>query len=200
EQLALSVISLLGDHCAVQVQQQDIASRRLRDDRVDDVLVGIRLHASARIGGRVNGRHDLRALFPGKVDECRHGRALAEVGIIGVEAVSRARRAERLARYRHGRKRVRLFIHACNQDFRTAPPLEAPATPAARKMACRSTLQPASRCSGRASSISLWLMPSLQGTKIIAVGATRARYTASCPAPLITGMALMPIARAQLST
>jgi hypothetical protein len=49
-----------------------------------------------------------------------------------------------------------------------------------------STLQPASRSAGAASSISLWLIPSLHGTKIIAAGATRARYTASWPAPLIT--------------
>src|SRR5689334_3077927 len=47
--------------------------------------------------------------------------------------------------------------------------------PARASTAWSSTLAPASRCSGRASSISLWLMPSLHGTKIIAVGATRAR-------------------------
>jgi len=46
------------------------------------------------------------------------------------------------------------------------------ATPACASIACSSTLQPAARCSDLASSISLWLMPSLQGTKIIAVGAT----------------------------
>ncbi len=41
-------------------------------------------------------------------------------------------------------------------------------------MARSSTLQPASRCAGSAFSISLWLMPSSQGTKIMAAGATRA--------------------------
>jgi len=38
----------------------------------------------------------------------------------------------------------------------------------------RSTLQPAVRSSGLASSISLWLMPPTHGTNTIAVGATRA--------------------------
>ncbi|MDT4859466.1 hypothetical protein FQZ97_939750 [compost metagenome] len=35
-------------------------------------------------------------------------------------------------------------------------------------------------------------MPSRQGTKIIAAGHTRARYTASWPAPLITFIHVMP--------
>jgi len=47
------------------------------------------------------------------------------------------------------------------------------ATPARANTACNNTLQPASRSCGLASSISLWLMPSLHGTKIIAVGVTR---------------------------
>src|SRR5690606_35054269 len=41
-------------------------------------------------------------------------------------------------------------------------------------MAWRRTPQPAARSSGFAFSASLWLMPPSQGTKIIAVGATRA--------------------------
>ena len=49
-----------------------------------------------------------------------------------------------------------------------------PHAPARASIAWSSTFAPASRCSGRASSISLWLMPSLHGTKIIDVGATRA--------------------------
>src|SRR5215813_13867376 len=40
-------------------------------------------------------------------------------------------------------------------------------------MARRSTSQPAASSSCLASSISLWLIPSLQGTKIIDVGVTR---------------------------
>src|SRR5215471_425660 len=47
--------------------------------------------------------------------------------------------------------------------------------PAHASTAWSKTFAPASRCSGRASSISLWLMPSLHGTKIMEVGATRAR-------------------------
>ena len=37
-------------------------------------------------------------------------------------------------------------------------------------------------------SASLWLSPSLQGTKIMPVGATRATFIASCPAPLSMSM------------
>jgi hypothetical protein len=44
-------------------------------------------------------------------------------------------------------------------------------TPALDNMACNKTLQPAAMCSGLASSISLWLMPSLQGIKIMPLGA-----------------------------
>ncbi len=44
--------------------------------------------------------------------------------------------------------------------------------PARPSMACSSTLPPASIHSGVASSTSLWLMPSTQGTKTMAVGAT----------------------------
>ena len=54
-----------------------------------------------------------------------------------------------------------------------------PHTPSASRMACSSTSQPAAVCSGVASSISLWLMPSLQGMKIIAAGHTLATYLAS---------------------
>ena len=50
-------------------------------------------------------------------------------------------------------------------------------------MACSSTLQPISRSCGVALSISLWLMPSSQGTKIMPVGATVQTWQASCPAP-----------------
>src|SRR5206468_10024352 len=66
--------------------------------------------------------------------------------------------------------------------------------------ACSSTLQPASRSSGRAFSISLWLMPPSQGTKIMAAGATRARYTASCAAPLTISRCVRPRSRAARRT
>ncbi len=46
--------------------------------------------------------------------------------------------------------------------------------PARSSMACSSTLQPAVMCSGVALSISLWLMPSLHGMKIMPLGARRA--------------------------
>ena len=60
--------------------------------------------------------------------------------------------------------------------------------PARSSIACSKTLQPAVMCSGLADSISLWLMPSLQGMKIMPVGASLAMYTASCPAPETAGM------------
>ena len=46
--------------------------------------------------------------------------------------------------------------------------------PERSSIACSSTLQPAVMCSGLASSISLWLMPSLQGMKIMPLLARRA--------------------------
>ena len=46
--------------------------------------------------------------------------------------------------------------------------------PARSNIACSNTLHPASMCSGLASSISLWLMPSLQGMKIMPLGASLA--------------------------
>ena len=46
--------------------------------------------------------------------------------------------------------------------------------PARSRMACSSTSQPAARSSGVAFSISLWLMPFSQGTKIMPVGVTLA--------------------------
>src|SRR5580692_6037973 len=48
---------------------------------------------------------------------------------------------------------------------------------------CISTLAPAVQSACVASSSSLWLMPSLQGTKTIAAGITVLRLQASCPAP-----------------
>ena len=46
--------------------------------------------------------------------------------------------------------------------------------PARSNIACSSTLHPAVMCSGLASSISLWLMPSLQGMKIMPLEASLA--------------------------
>ena len=73
--------------------------------------------------------------------------------------------------------------------FMAAWPRPAQAPPARSSMACSSTLAPAAQCPEVASSISAWLMPSLQGTKIMAVGARRDTYTASWPAPLVIGIA-----------
>src|SRR6516162_2949826 len=57
------------------------------------------------------------------------------------------------------------------------------ATPASASTVCISTLAPAVQSTWVASSSSLWLMPSLQGTNTIAAGTTVARLQASWPAP-----------------
>src|SRR5438309_1338509 len=53
------------------------------------------------------------------------------------------------------------------------------ATPASANTVCISALAPAVQSAWVASSSSLWLIPSLQGTKIIAAGTTLARLQAS---------------------
>src|SRR5580765_473158 len=57
------------------------------------------------------------------------------------------------------------------------------ATPASASTVCINALAPAAQSAWVASSSSLWLTPSLQGTKIIADGTTLARLQASWPAP-----------------
>src|ERR1700716_1876619 len=57
------------------------------------------------------------------------------------------------------------------------------ATPASASTVCISALAPAVQSACVASSSSLWLTPSLQGTKIIAAGTTLARVQASWPGP-----------------
>ncbi len=57
------------------------------------------------------------------------------------------------------------------------------ATPAIASTVCISTLVPAAQSGCVASSSSLWLMPSLQGTNTIAAGMTVLRLQASWPAP-----------------
>ncbi len=58
--------------------------------------------------------------------------------------------------------------------FGFAAMTQAAAVPARSSITCSSTLQPAARSSALAFSISLWLMPPSQGTKIMLVGHTRA--------------------------
>src|SRR5882724_5273063 len=57
------------------------------------------------------------------------------------------------------------------------------ATPASASTVCIRTLAPAVQSACVASSSSLWLMPSLQGTNTIAAGITVLRLQASWPAP-----------------
>src|SRR3546814_820556 len=166
-----------------------VAARRRRDDGVADMPVGFPIDRTAGIGRGINRCDHVGAVPLRQVDEGGHGGALAQVGGQGIGPVHRALRAKRGQRRGNRRKRIGFVIHTGNQDFHAASLSIAP-TPATCSMACSKTLQPASRWPGCASSSSLWLMPSLQGTKIMAVGATRARYTASWPAPLTTGMTL----------
>src|SRR6266568_5154508 len=67
-------------------------------------------------------------------------------------------------------------LHGADRPLSTRHPRPSPqsAALARSRMALSSTVQPIVRSSGLASSTSLWLMPSAQGTKTIAVGATRA--------------------------
>jgi hypothetical protein len=53
-------------------------------------------------------------------------------------------------------------------------------------------LAPATTSSEVAASNSLWLTPPRHGIKIIEVGAIRARFTESCPAPLTISSAGSP--------
>src|SRR5947209_4549536 len=82
----------------------------------------------------------------------------------------------------------RVEIHVLRADkplqvVRIAHPRQDATISALSSAACKSTLTPALAHSGKIVSVSLWLMPSTHGVKIIAVGATRAMLQASCPAP-----------------
>ena len=69
---------------------------------------------------------------------------------------------------------VRETSCASKAEENAASPPAGAAQSARASTACSSTLAPSSQASGEAYSASLWLMPSLHGTKIIAVGTTRA--------------------------
>jgi len=73
---------------------------------------------------------------------------------------------------------VRAADTAMRSEFQLMPnaavTLKIQTTPARSSIACNNTLHPAVMCSGFASSISLWLMPSLQGIKIMPLGASLA--------------------------
>ncbi len=69
------------------------------------------------------------------------------------------------------------YLGKAPEKMRALPAPQRPDSPPAlarSSTAFSSTAQPMARSSGLASSISLWLMPPTQGTKIMAVGATRA--------------------------
>src|SRR4051794_999111 len=73
-------------------------------------------------------------------------------------------------------------------------------TPASASTVCISTLAPAAQSACVASSSSLWLMPSLQGTNTIAAGITVLRLHASCPAPEVMRRCDSPSILSALST
>src|SRR6185436_9390044 len=74
------------------------------------------------------------------------------------------------------------------------------ATPASVSTVCISTLAPAAQSACVASSSSLWLMPSLQGTNTIAAGITVLRLQASCAAPEVMRRCESPSIFAAFST
>ncbi|MDT4825481.1 hypothetical protein FQZ97_587670 [compost metagenome] len=174
QQVPFPIVGAFHRHRAMQVQQDRAATRRGRDDTFAQGFVGVGGHAAAGIGGGGYRRDQCRAARLGQVDEGRHRGALAVVLGIGVGIVGRTVQPEGGQRRGHRREGVGLVIHAGDKHFHAGSPSGNWIRPQQRNMACSSTLQPASRCSGCASSISLWLMPSLHGTKIMAVGATRA--------------------------
>ena len=61
EQIALTVVAVLGDHRAVQVEHQRIAPRRSRNDGVAQRGIGVGGHAPARAGSGDDGHDNLRA-------------------------------------------------------------------------------------------------------------------------------------------
>src|SRR5439155_13109559 len=73
-------------------------------------------------------------------------------------------------------------------------------TPASASTVCISTLAPAAQSACVASSSSLWLMPSLQGTNTIAAGITVLRLQASWPAPEVMRRCESPNIFAAFST
>ena len=94
-----------------------------------------------------------------------------------------------------GNRRHRLRAHGAEvpaRDWlRTLPenPAGVPPSPAWRAAA---RCSPISRSCGVAFSISLWLIPSSQGTKIMPVGATVQTWQASCPAPETMSPVVVP--------
>jgi hypothetical protein len=99
---------------------------------------------------------------------------LFETGIRTVRASSHARIAGLDAVGKTLLSHGSLLFMAVDAPGVPTSELDVQACLARSSMAWSSTLHPASRCSGFASSISLWLMPSLHGTKIIPAGARRA--------------------------
>jgi hypothetical protein len=86
---------------------------------------------------------------------------------LGMAAVKKNNHRDAETQRRLGRARAAPSLCLCASVVR-------PSYAFARSIIARSsTSQPAASSSCLASSISLWLMPSLQGTKIIEVGVTR---------------------------
>ena len=145
QQIALTIRAVLGHHGAVQVEQDGVAPVRGADDALGQRVVGRGMHLAAGVG---HGRHrrDQRGTQPfGQVDEGSHGGAHALVVKVGRIAVGGREGFERRG---DGREGIGLVVQPGNKNFYAT-------TPALRSMACSNTLQPASRCSGCASSISL---------------------------------------------
>ena len=119
EQLSLAVLETLGHHGAVQVEHDRIAAGLDRfADGMRDGLVGRVLYGCARRGAGGDRRHDLPALPLRDIDEGRHRRPGA---LIGIECSPAARRQGCTAREatdwcRHWRERVGLVLHHGDDD------------------------------------------------------------------------------------
>ena len=162
-----------------KIQGSSMGSNRFRVDmpRLIEFYQQRKLHLDDWISDRIKLVRDQRGL---RQHEGRQGRA---------------QRHRLRGSRRHPGARQRDPAHSCcgvaragsrrqaragmTGELSRAPPSFASSASAASS----STWAPAAQCSMVALSASLWLRPSLQGTKIMAVGVMRDRCTASWPAP-----------------
>ncbi|MNV69869.1 hypothetical protein D3C71_1628010 [compost metagenome] len=121
QQVAFAVVGAFDRHGAVQVQQDRAAPSRAGHDVVAELAIRLRVHPAAGISGGGHRRDHRRAVRLRKVDERRHGRALALVLFIGRCAKGGAVVAERRQWRRHGRERIGLVVQAGDHDFHCFP-------------------------------------------------------------------------------
>jgi hypothetical protein len=115
EQIAFAVVRIFRDHRAVQIEHHSVASVCGCNDCIADRVVGRSVDGSARVRRCRHGRHDMRALARGGVDERGHRGLHALVVVERVVAETWAElpavQAECRQRRGHRRERVGLVIH-----------------------------------------------------------------------------------------